>query len=207
MEAIRTEEYKGYTIEIHYDDCGESPREWDNLGNMICFHNRYNLGDKQDLKSESFDSWNEMAQHIIKELKAVIVLPLFLYDHSGISMKVGSFNGLLPQGHAEFDSGQVGFIYATKEQVLKNYMVKRLSKKILERAEDCLRSEVKVYDQFLRGEVYGFKILDKDGEEKDSCWGFYGDTDEIVKECEVIINDLVGINVKDLNNTKGLVLG
>ena len=28
--------YRGYTIEIDQDEFPESPREWDNLGTMIC---------------------------------------------------------------------------------------------------------------------------------------------------------------------------
>ena len=30
-----------------YDDFAESPRDWDNLGTMVCWHNRYTLGDEQ----------------------------------------------------------------------------------------------------------------------------------------------------------------
>ena len=31
-------EYKGYTIKVKLDEDNESPREWDNLGTMTCFH-------------------------------------------------------------------------------------------------------------------------------------------------------------------------
>lgn len=47
----------------------------------------------------------------------VAILPLFLYDHSGVSMSTGSFVGRVP--HAEWDSGQVGYIYMSKETALK----------------------------------------------------------------------------------------
>ncbi len=33
--------YKGYNINIYYDDCPESPREWDNLGTFYTAHHRY----------------------------------------------------------------------------------------------------------------------------------------------------------------------
>lgn len=39
----------------------------------------------------------------------VAMLPLFLYDHSGITMSTGPF-------HCPWDSGQVGFIYMTYEK-------------------------------------------------------------------------------------------
>jgi hypothetical protein len=47
----------------------------------------------------------------------VVMLQLYLYDHSGISMSSRSFLGRAH--HAEWDSGPVGFIYATKEHFLK----------------------------------------------------------------------------------------
>lgn len=37
-----------YTLKIVHDEDVESPREWDNIGKMVCFHNRYSLGDKHD---------------------------------------------------------------------------------------------------------------------------------------------------------------
>lgn len=42
-------------------------------------------------------------------------------------------------------------------------------------AEKYLKSEVETYDQYLTGDVYGYVIEDKEGEELDSCWGFYGE--------------------------------
>ncbi len=36
-----------------------------------------------------------------------------------------------------------------------------------------MRGEVEVYDQYLRGDVWGFEVIE-DGEVKDSCWGFFG---------------------------------
>lgn len=38
--------------------------------------------------------------------------------------------------------------------------------------------EVKTFDQYLRGEIYGFIIETVDGEHLDSCWGFYGEDPE-----------------------------
>jgi phage/plasmid-like protein (TIGR03299 family) len=37
-----------YTLEIINDNCPESPRSWDNLCTMVCWHRRYDLGDKHD---------------------------------------------------------------------------------------------------------------------------------------------------------------
>ena len=46
--------YKGYIIKIFQDEMAENPREWDNLGTMVCFHPDYNLGDIQERDPNEF---------------------------------------------------------------------------------------------------------------------------------------------------------
>ena len=170
---VETEEYKGYNINIYQDDGAQNPREWDNISTMLCFHRGYSLGDKTDLKSSDFNGWNSLYDYLKKELKAVIILPLYLYDHSGISIKVGSYQGLLPQGHAEFDSGQVGFVYVTAEKLKTEGLTKK-------KGEEVIRAEVETYNKYLTGEVYGFSV-EKDEKDFDSCWGFYDIKDAIAE--------------------------
>lgn len=167
--------YKGKTIKIEQDDSPDSPREWDNLGKMACMHKRYTLGDKDEVHDEDFyDGWEGFKDHLIKQHDAIVILPLGLYDHSGITMYIGS-------SHDRWDGGQVGFIYASREAIQKEYGVKRISKAILAEVERVLRNEVKVYDQYLTGDVYGYDT----GE--DSCWGFYGE-DEAKREAESAVD-------------------
>jgi hypothetical protein len=152
------------------------PRGWDNLGTMACFHRRYGLGDCNiPFSSEEFDSWSEMEDYIWKELDAAVVLPLFLYDHSGITMSTSSFS-------CRWDSGQIGFIYVTKDTLKKEYDVKRITEQLKEKATKVLEAEVETYDQFITGDVYGYEIVKmihcSEGhtheEIEDSCWGFFG---------------------------------
>lgn len=169
--------YKGHEIQILFDNDSESPRDWDNIGTMVCFHNRYSLGDKHDLSKEMFNGWEELRRHLIKEERAVVILPLYLYDHSGITMNTTGFS-------CPWDSGQVGYIYATREDILKNVSCggKRLTKALKDKAKEILEAEVKTYNQYLTGDVYGF-IVDKDTDYEDSCWGFYG-IEDLKKEVE-----------------------
>lgn len=160
-------EYKGLVIKIKFDDSPESPRSWCNIGKMICFHKRYNLGDKHDYRVKDYSSFKELEKAIIKKEKAAIILPLYLYDHSGITMKTTPFGD-------PWDSGQVGFVLASKEKIRKEYNKKRISNSLLKKVEKILIAEVETYDQFLRGEVFGFCIEDEKGETIDSCWGHYG---------------------------------
>jgi len=55
---METTKYRGCTIEVMADDGIESPREWDNLGTMVCSHKRYDLGDEQ-FKEDRAGSWEE----------------------------------------------------------------------------------------------------------------------------------------------------
>jgi len=177
-QPIETIEYRGFNINIYQDEMAEDPRDWENIGRMICFHGRYNLGDKHDYNSGDYSGWDEFEKQLRKDHKKnkaiAIMLPLYLYDHSGLHMKVGSFHGLLPQGHAEWDSGMVGFIFCTWDDVKREY---GLGKDAVEKAEKYLRGEVETYSQYLEGSVYGYMIEPKDGnrvECDDGCWGFYG---------------------------------
>jgi hypothetical protein len=162
-EHVEQFEVDGLTITIDYDTDAESSREWSNIGEMVCWHRRYNLGDKHEFDSPSdFQEWADS-----KESDVAIVLPLYLYDHSGITMSCSSFS-------CPWDSGQVGYIYITKAKIRDKYSVKRISKKLLERVRGYLVNEVETYDMFLTGQVYGYSIEDSEGNNVDSCWGFYG---------------------------------
>ncbi len=174
------EEYEvnGLDIKIFYDTDPTSPREWDNLGTMICSHREYNLGDTQ-LEKDNFESWAEVKEWLEKTMKAVLVLPLGLYDHSGITMYIG-------ENHDRWDGGQVGFVYVTEEAMKREQEADPTYN--LERAEACVRGEVEEYDKYLRGDVYGFSIENpKNGEEIDSCWGFFG-LEYAKEEAESIAN-------------------
>jgi hypothetical protein len=189
MNEIERHKTKDGKVLIIYQDENndDSPREWDNLGKMICFHRRYNLGDKTDLKSDRFNGWKELEEYLIKELKAVMVLPLRLYDHSGISISTSDkypFND-------EWDSGQVGFIFTTKKAIEESFGRKYITPKLKRKIKSILISEVEIYNKYLNGEVYGYKLFndeaeatDELGESEDSCWGYY-DTQDILDEFNI----------------------
>ena len=162
---IENEKYK---LEI-FDDLNPcSPREFDNLGTMVCFHRRYNLGDETELKSSDFSSWEELENYLYKEEDALIAIPVFMYDHSGLWINTTGFS-------CPWDSGQVGYIYISKEKVRREYSCKRISKKLKEMMREILCSEVDLYNDYLSGNVYGFTLTDKENaEEIDSSCGFYG---------------------------------
>ena len=183
------------TIKIYQDSMDWSPKDWDNLGTIAYKHSRYSLGeevigdpvdwltDKIGLTPDYVDKLaaKQGYRHYSNEtremleamfLEKFIALPLYLYDHSGITISTTPF-------HCPWDSGQVGYIYVTKEKARRELGIKRITSK--KRILDYLRGEIETFDQYLRGDVYGFRVFEhepdenpEDGEEIDACWGFYG---------------------------------
>lgn len=136
-------------------------------------------------------------------------LPLWLYDHSGITMSCGMRR--YPYDDP-WDSGQVGWFVALKKDVMRelvecvldengerikdehphdnmpltwSYRTKALTDETWEkRAIEYMEAEVKEYDQYLTGDIYGYTLYsapvpdnedeDPDWTEEDSCWGFWG---------------------------------
>ena len=159
-----------YEIRIERDIDPINPRtQFDNLGTMLCWHKQYHLGDEGHPYQETTkncDSWDEVGEVIHEHEDICVLLPLYLYDHSGITISTRPFS-------CQWDSGQIGFIYVTKERVRSSYGVKRISGALRTIVEACLKAEVEEYDKYLRGDVWGYEIVNEDDEVVDSCWGFY----------------------------------
>ena len=203
MEAIETVKYKGYEVKVYQDEDPQNPRDDDNLGVMLCKHSRYDLGDVKESKAMDHE---EIREYIKR--KDVISLSLYLYDHSGLYLKSSRngnpwYNAPLPQGHAQFDSGLVGYIAVTKEKILEEWSKKRMSKALMEKAFNLLESEVQTYADYIKGNVYGY-VIEHDGERINSCWGFYPEhtghdigLGYMIQECESIIDGYVKNDEKE----------
>jgi hypothetical protein len=166
--VFKTKTIGNYKIEIVQDDMSESPRECDNLGTMACWHRRCNLGDNVKYSHEELER--------IYNSKEYICLPLYLYEHSGITMNTIGFS-------CPWDSGQVGIIFVSKAKVKEEYNWKVITKERENTIKRYLKAEVEIYDQFLTGEVYGYQITNMKTEEiTDSCYGFYGEIEYCMDE-------------------------
>lgn len=172
MELIKEVKRNGKTLKIFVDEYPPNPRECTNLTKMVCFHKRYDLGDTQtDYRQEAFESWDELKAEIIKKEKPLVIKPLYMLDHSGITISTSDFND-------RWDSGQIGWVYITNKTIdvcgttIKNDETFAQYK---ERLGEYLDAEVEVYDQYVRGDVYLFILTGENGEVIDSCGGFYGD--------------------------------
>jgi hypothetical protein len=170
---------KKYSYKIEQDENPDSPREWDNITTMVCFHNRYNIGDKHDYKSDDFSGWDKLREQIESDHKVLAIRPLYMYDHSGITISTSSFS-------CRFDSGQIGWVFVTLKQ-LKLICGEEESFRL----NEIIDSEVETYDNYLRGEVFRYEVIESEtcslGHEHNnvvaSCGGYY-DEDDCKNEAE-----------------------
>ena len=178
--------YKGYEITTYYDQYAQSPREdGDMLGIIAYKHNKYVLGEEEI--DDPID-WLEFMtgqeekgiynNERLAELESIFfdmyyALPLYLYDHSGITISTSSFG-------CRWDSGKVGYIYTTKERI-----------KLLGAPEDRivsgLEGEIKEFNSYLTGEVYGYDS------EAGGCWGFIDDDgyEYMIEQAKAEIDHLI----------------
>lgn len=213
---------KPYTLFVVDDDMPLNPRtDYDNLGKMVCWHSRYNLGDKHDcdeprdflqkklfemyssypssqygkpiydfiksgkaetakleydrsahewvlyekwfggnewsksssypanLKGKEVPDWflddclsalehKELLQ-LLEQSGKFVILPLYLYDHSGITMNTTGFS-------CPWDSGQVGWIYVDADGIKKEYG--KVTPETINKTRTVMNGEVETYDYY-----------------------------------------------------------
>lgn len=125
----------------------EDPRCWDNFGTMLCFkHRNYTFGDKQTSDVEDVESIINSKKHISLRLR--------VYDHSGVSM---STSNAYPYNDY-WDSAFAGIIYASLDDIRKEFSIKRVTKKYRDKAIEILEAEVKLYSLYMEGSVYDYDV-------------------------------------------------
>lgn len=152
----------GATITITESDNPTDPREYDNLAVFCCFHRRYTLGDSRPTQlARGIDASTpgELRDLLAEPEKngIVLVMPLYMYEHSGIDVKTEGSPARYWQ-HAGWDSGLLGVAVVTEECL-----------KVMGRDNDlqALRKsvigEVEEWASYLRGERYDAMITYPDG--------------------------------------------
>jgi len=175
MTLLQSIVSEGYKLDIYQDDWADSPRDWDNLGTMITWTRDYLSPDKNEFKTpEDFlEWWSEQSG---------VLLPVFMFNHSGVKFSTTPFND-------RWDSGQVGFIYATEEKMndLMYYWRSELSSATEEDIRGILKNEVDNYSDYAEGNVYRYDLWKAKTCEHcqhvewldvESCGGYLGGIDE-----------------------------
>lgn len=142
-DLLRTEKIGDKLVEVYPDYDAPDPREWDNLGTMVCWHKSYDLGDQQAPR-------NLGSEEAVLDFYGVeerdLFLPIYIYDHSGITVSTSPFG-------SRWDSGQVGWIFVKWE----DYDAEGLT---WQQALERLEAEVEAYDTYVRGDVYVVQVYE-----------------------------------------------
>ena len=186
-----------YTLGVERDDWPDNPRNWDNLCTIVCWHDRYNLGDEHSFddvdeflermcyevlhkEGDEIDRLNSLDKlKMLKESNLILIKEINMYDHSGITVSTSSSYPY----NDRWDSGTVGFIYVTKKTLFEE-CGDITEKNWKERGDQYLEGEMETYDQYLRGDVYGF-ILTKKVITQEKC----PHCGEVIREYEEDIED------------------
>ncbi len=227
-------EVEGLRIVIGQEEDSQfaDPRDCANLGTMVCWHPDYILGDEQiagdrdagtsgairrdrngsastlfqtETGRTDFRSMEVIERYLHLARGAVVTIPLYLYDHSGISMSAGAPNPFdNPRVRSDhhgnglgWDTTMVGYIYTTRERIAElcgepqldsdpfycprtwpadgrsgpNWPRERTATEWIVKQ---LQQEVELYDEWLRGEVYWYRIDNDEGDCIGGCGGFLG---------------------------------
>ena len=161
-----TEVYKGFTIKIHQDEDVSNPfTDCDGEPDFISWHRRYDFTFNKKFKNMDRDDFLALAKK-----EGYIVLPLYMYEHSGRAFSTVAFS-------CPWDSGQLGYVFWTREKVEegqgKGYDMEA-NRTFLEKQ---LVSAVQMLEDWAEGNCYGYVVEREDGEEVGSCWGYLGDYD------------------------------
>ena len=189
-------------LTMDIDGCAESPREWDNVATIVSKSGNWDISDegwrmnveefvkflhkKLDRKCPEIKGLKDI-DHIVNCGSAknyIVCKPIYMYDHSGQTISLSPFG-------CRWDSGCCGYIFVFKDKILKEFPDKN-NDNWRDKAEEVIKSEIDIYDDYIQGEVYGYCLEEGHTVEHkdlvtgaiwtsieyeviDSCCGFYGD--------------------------------
>lgn len=172
-----TIEYKDLKINIEQDDLPQSPNDWDDEELfLVAFHRQFSVErqgfSKQDVadifsKEPESDNYKEITEKYH-------VFPLVAYIHSGVSLALANEGKFVD---INFDTSQLGAVFVSKAMEAS-----------CDAARDAARELVNTWNQYLEGDVWGYVVKDKDGNDLSSCWGYYG-KDEAIAAAKESAND------------------
>jgi hypothetical protein len=139
-------QWDDYESPRQWDD-DENPRQLDNVGTLVTWNQKYSIGDV-NFNGRDAQTPAEYKEENVPE--GSVIIPVFMYDHSIITIRTSPFSCM-------WDSSQVGFIYVTPEKI-KQEKLGTDGRTSEEHAKDLLEDEIKVLDQYLRGEIYNYTL-------------------------------------------------
>lgn len=181
MEPIKSKEVvyidRKYRVDIFQDE--DCCLEWDDLGDHLgtIYSNHRNWNPDKHSIEEILDEDNR------PDSENYIYVPIWMLDHSGVTISAGARNPY----NDPWDSSCAGLIAVSRRKAAKEYG--ELNEETVNKIKDVMIAEIRELDMLYRGEVYGYVVMDCNGDEEValcSCWGHITDNiDEVIEEGEV----------------------
>lgn len=186
-------ENDNYKVTVRYDDTAESPREWDNVCDIITFSTQVHIkeGVYKDMEASQF-------MREVEPKMDFFISPLYMYNHSGISLSLSPIT-------CDWDTSKIGWVYVTldrfKEHYFDDYTGSEEQKKKL---TDAINGELSVFNDYYAGNVFYFTLEKKVTcqccdhvaySDIDSVGGYYFNS---FKECKTLVKDFVGRDLVEL---------
>lgn len=154
------------TLLINRNENPSSPREYFRVWTWVSNYRNFN-GD-EDADTSILDFYFKNRTEEIYQDKDIIIVPVYAYIHSGISLSTKRFND-------KWDSGIFAVAYLKKSENPERFDV--ISKELSIGIND-LSLEVSQMQDYLNGEVYSVERLDNESQESlDYCDDIYGFAD------------------------------
>ena len=182
---------KGEILKIWHDEDFSNPLEYEDFVTYYTWHNRSSSIQPNNFKDaeEWYDSimgegaFNRQRNSSLQEKKGVVAFafdicknlskakkvafPILSHEHSDIRYYLGT--------SIDYWEGSIaGFAFIDKSKVYEEFGVKKITSQIVEKVKSIVERQLKAYTDCVNGYVYGFTLYNKDGEEIDSCGGFFG---------------------------------
>jgi len=185
MKGLYEFENEKIQFVVDHDDFAESPRVlYDNLGTVVEWHRKMDFGDEKVDAGKCDNEFDALKNHV-GSMDGLVYLPIYIYQHGGATIRTTPFSSM-------WDSGQVGWIYVKEEDYKKRNLTK-------EKTIETLKTEIKLLDEWISGEVYSVAIWNKekcdhcghvDLELEDNLHGLFGFIE--VKEYVKNMSDYLG---------------
>ena len=155
---------KGLSVKLEYSRSEENPRKMWEVTSKLVAGTTGRVANMADIKMARELCGNSLDRNIANYARAygvkksdMLIWGVYSYEHGGITLSTTPFS-------CSFDGACAGFIYESKEALYAEYNVKRITKKIKEKIEKRIKSELNELEQWANGEVCEL-ILIKDGKE------------------------------------------
>ena len=189
VETIYKDEH-GQFFKFFYDDSTDSPRNDTNVATILTWERDYNSPDENDDTFEEFAEKHGVDVSKGCNLGSVMeamrkegyyVVPVYALHHGVSHYSIDDFND-------PWDSGVAGIVFCKKQKGLPDN--DDLLRRIIE-------DEIKEYDAWVNGEVYGVARLDKTADIVDETTGWLipGDSNRTENVKEML--STIGIDVQD----------